>query len=192
MAKQTKPDRVRERILTSASELFYNEGINSTGVDRISEAAGVSKRSLYQRFTGKDELVAAYLTARGPALIDVFLPAEDDDATPRERMLAVFSTLRAESGAGDFRGCAFVNAAVELPDPAHPARAVTLDHKLQVEAFFARQAALAGADDPDGLAQQLAVIFDGAMCYALVRAASVPESVHTAAETLIDACIPPA
>jgi hypothetical protein len=84
-----------------------------------------------------------------------------------------------------------VNAAAQLPDPAHPARAVTFDHKLRVQAFFTRQAALAGAEDPDGLGQQLLMLLDGCMCYALVRATAVPDSIYTAAEALIDARIPP-
>jgi AcrR family transcriptional regulator len=183
----TKPDMVRERILKTAGELFYTEGINATGVDRISEAAGVSKRSLYQRFTGKDELVATYLTVVGDAVMDRYLPAEDDGTTPRDRVLAVFATMRGSSAEPHFRGCLVLNAAAELPDPGHPARTVTLEQKLRLHGFFARQVALMGAADPESLADQLVMLFDGGMSYALVRGTTVPESVRTAVEILLDA-----
>jgi AcrR family transcriptional regulator len=182
-----KPDKVRERILQTACRLFYGEGINATGVDRISEVAGVSKRSLYQRFAGKDELIAAYLTAMGPRAVADYLPAEDDDATPVARILGVFSTLETASHDADFRGCPNLNAAAELPDPAHPARVIALRYKLQLQDFFARQAALAGAQDPDVLAEQLVMLFDGAMSHALVRDAPVPAGVYGAVRTLVDA-----
>ncbi|MEO3809271.1 TetR/AcrR family transcriptional regulator [Sphaerisporangium sp. B11E5] len=186
-SKDTGTDMVRERILKTAGELFYAGGIGATGVDRISEAAGVSKRSLYQRFGSKDELVTEYLTIDGTAVADRLLPPEDDGAAPRDRVLAVFETLRDGSRRPGFRGCLVLNAAAELPDPAHPARAVALDHKLRVRAFFARQVTAMGAADPEALADQLLMLFDGAMSYSLVRAAAVPESAVTAARVLLDA-----
>jgi AcrR family transcriptional regulator len=186
----TKPDKVRERILKTACELFYSRGINATGVDKISEAAGVSKRSLYQRFGAKDQLVAAYLNTIGSETTDSYLPAEADDESPRGRILAVFSTLRAESQEPGFRGCPLVNAAAELPDSAHPGRAVAVEYKMQVQDFFGRQAALAGARDPESLAEQLLMLFDGAMAYALVRATPIPDSTCTAAQALIESQLP--
>ncbi|MFC6083487.1 TetR/AcrR family transcriptional regulator [Sphaerisporangium aureirubrum] len=186
-SKETRPDTVRERILKTAGELFYTEGINTTGVDRISEAAGVSKRTLYQRFTGKDELVAAYLTVTGGAAMDRYLPPEDDGTAPRDRILSVFATLRAHSTEPDFRGCLFLNATAELSDLHHPARPITLEYKLRLHAFFARQATLMNAPAPESLADQLIMLFDGGMSYALVRTTAVPESILTAARVLLDA-----
>lgn len=178
---------MRERILATASRLFYAEGINATGVDRISEAAGVSKRSLYQRFRSKDELVAAYLAVFAPAILDGQLPPEDDDSAPADRILAVFSAARRDSEGATFRGCPLVNAAAELCDPDHPARAVSLDYKLRMQAFFTRQAALAGAADPEALAEQLAILFDGGMAYALVRNTVIPVGIEAAAKAIVDA-----
>ncbi|MBP2707186.1 TetR/AcrR family transcriptional regulator [Microbispora sp. RL4-1S] len=190
MFAEAKPDKVRDRILKTAGELFYFEGINATGVDRISEVAGVSKRSLYQRFASKDKLVADYLAVAGAAFVDGVMPPEDDDTTPRERMLAVFSRLQAESLEPRFRGCPCINAAAELADAAHPARATAVENKLWLQEFFTRQATLAGALDPHGLAQQLTMVFDGGVSYALVRNAAIPDSCYAAAETLIEAQLP--
>ncbi|WP_371784358.1 TetR/AcrR family transcriptional regulator [Streptosporangium subroseum] len=190
MSTETKPDQVRDRILKTAGELFYCEGINATGVDRISEAAGVSKRSLYQRFASKDELVVAYLVAAGAAYLDGVVPSEDDEKTPRDRMLAVFSGLQNKSFEEDFRGCPCVNAAAELADAAHPARVTAVENKLRLQGFFARQAVLAGALDPHGLAQQLMMVFDGGMSYALVHDTTIPGSCHAAAQALIEAQLP--
>ncbi|MBB6471071.1 TetR family transcriptional regulator [Sphaerisporangium rubeum] len=186
-SRDTATDTVRERILSTAGELFYAGGICATGVDRLSEAAGVSKRSLYQRFGGKDALIAEYLSASGTAVTGRLLPPEDDATPPRDRVLALFTTLCERSREPGFRGCPMLNAAAELPDPAHPARVVALEQKLRMRDFFSRQAAAMGAEDPGSLADQLLMLFDGAMSYVLVRATPVPESVVTAARALLDA-----
>ena len=115
-ARQT----ARRKLLDTAADLFYREGIASTGVDRISEQAGVSKRSLYKHFASKDALVAATLVDHGQAIIDLYVPADDGEAPPRQKILAVFDALSRWSEAPDFRGCPFVNAATELADPDHP------------------------------------------------------------------------
>jgi AcrR family transcriptional regulator len=178
----------RRKLLDTAALLFYREGICPTGVDRISAEAHVSKRSLYQHFASKDSLVAAALADQGPAILDLYIPLSDESPAPaRQKILAVFDALRMWSGTADFRGCAFINTATELTDPQHPARAVARDYKLRQRSYFVRQAQIGGAGDPQALADQLLMIFDGAIAHSLINDCPIPESARTAAEILLDA-----
>ncbi|WP_203921882.1 TetR/AcrR family transcriptional regulator [Rugosimonospora africana] len=146
----------RERILRAATDLFYEQGIGNTGVEQLAEAAHVSKRTLYQHFPSKDELIVGYLRRvteqRLPALTGVLA---DTGMTARERLLGVFDVDAA-------RGCPFVNAAAELADAEHPARRVCSENKQAFIDTLIRLAAEAGARDPDALGHQLAVLYDGA------------------------------
>ncbi|MFJ3496609.1 TetR/AcrR family transcriptional regulator [Streptomyces sp. NPDC086091] len=180
-------DQVRERVLEAACELFTRRGINSTGVDLVSEVAGVSKRSLYQRFPSKDHLIAAYLPRATDRFLEAVLPPAGDTTPPAGRLVAVFDTARRASADPDFRGCPVLNAAAELLDPEHPVRGVALGYKQRMEAYFTELAAAAGAADAALLAEQLVVVFDGAMAYAAVRRTAFPESVCRTVRTLLAA-----
>jgi AcrR family transcriptional regulator len=177
----------RRKLLDTAADLFYREGIGTTGVDRISADAGVSKRSLYQHFAGKDDLVAAALADQGPAILERYIPVDDSQGPARQKVLDVFDALSRWSQAPDFRGCPFVNVATELANQHHPARAVARDYKLRLKRYFARQARAGGAKNPSVLAEQLLMLFDGAICQAVITSAPVPESTRAAAEILLDA-----
>src|ERR1700722_15426075 len=98
----------RQRILDAAAELFYREGINATGVERLAAESSVSKRTLYQHFPSKTAVVEEHLRSIGDRVAD---PLQGADQTPRERLLAVFNTPSARGG--PLRGCPFHNAAVE-------------------------------------------------------------------------------
>jgi AcrR family transcriptional regulator len=142
----------RERILGAAQHLFRDQGINGTGIDQLCAVAKVSKRTLYDHFGGKDELIAEYLRLFDPdVLAEVFDRA---DLTPRERLLAVF----------DIRSplCPFIAAAVEIPDSGHPARRLARDYKQAFAARLTDAAREAGAADPEQLGEQLALLLDGA------------------------------
>ncbi|WP_192769269.1 TetR/AcrR family transcriptional regulator [Plantactinospora soyae] len=151
----------RERLLRAAAELFGREGIATTGVEKLCQTAGVSKRTMYQLFETKDALVAESLAEYGPATIASHIPDETSEMPPRQRILRVFERLEELTAEPEFHGCPFVNTATELRDPSHPASVVARDHKQQLTDYFARQAALAGARDPETLANQLTIVFDG-------------------------------
>jgi AcrR family transcriptional regulator len=187
VGETTEVDKARVRILRRATELFRAEGFGAVGVDRISELAPVSKRTLYQRFPTKDDLITEYVRTVGDATRESMNAALDDTASPVERILQVFAWLHDESTVPGYRGCPIINSVTELPDPGHPGRKIALEHKDAVLGFFREQATLAGASDPDELAEQLMMLFDGAMSYALVRSKPVPPSVHTGAKALITA-----
>ena len=177
----------RQRLLDAAADLFYREGIGAVGVDLVSKAAGVSKRTLYQQFGSKDRLIAESLDAHGTAIVGLYIPAEDPGAPACRQILAVFEGLSRWTASETFRGCPFVNTATELADPGHPARAIARDYKLRLRAYFARQAERGRAKDPQRLADQLIVVFDGAIVQAVMGTARYPDAVRTAVEALLDA-----
>src|ERR1700741_2239581 len=129
----------RERILSASQQLFRDQGINCTGVNELCAVAEVSKRTLYQHFTGgKDELVAEHLRRFDPDILpEVFDRA---DLTPRERLLAAFDIHSPL--------CPFIAAAVEIHDPGHPARVRARDYKLAFASRLTETAREAGATDP--------------------------------------------
>jgi AcrR family transcriptional regulator len=151
----------RERILSAAQVLFAREGINATGVAELCAAARVSKRTLYQHFAGKDEVVAASLAAvaADPAYAPNAVLTRGDLA-PRARLLELYDTLAL--GGHPLRGCPFVNAAVELTDPAHPARRVITGYKLEFAQRLAALARAAGAPNAERVGTRLALLYDGA------------------------------
>src|SRR6266540_2023447 len=119
MTTEAKPNS-RERLLAAAATLTYREGI-SIGVEALCKAAGVSKRSLYQLFESKDELLAASLEERATAFVAGLLPAADDGRSPRERIMHVFEQVESQSVAPEFYGCPYLAAQIELKDQRHPA-----------------------------------------------------------------------
>ncbi|MGI5239141.1 TetR/AcrR family transcriptional regulator [Dactylosporangium sp. CA-139066] len=160
----------RERLLRAAAQLFYAEGV-SVGVERLCQTAGVSKRSMYALFTTKDEVIAEALRVHGPASVASYFPDPAADMPPRERILHVFARLEERTAAQAFHGCPFVNTAIELHDPAHPASGVALAFKRELESYFHQHAVSLGAPDPQFLAAQLTMLFDGAAVRAVMRAA---------------------
>jgi AcrR family transcriptional regulator len=185
---QTKP-KPRDRVLAAAALLFVREGVNAVGVDRLAQEAGVSKRSIYQHFDGKDAIVATMLQEYGPQVVAGYF-APDGEGTPRERTLHVFEALHEAARVSDFYGCPFVNVATELRDREHPAAVVARHFKEQLTAYFERQATAAGAADPQLLAVQLTLLFDGASASAALRGGT-PDAALAAAAQLFDAAVRP-
>lgn len=171
----------RERILCASRELFRDNGINNTGLDQLCAVAHVSKRTFYQHFAGKDELIAEHLRRFDPDVLpEVF---ENTDLTPRERLLAVFDIHSPL--------CPFIAAAVEIPDPAHPARIRARDYKKDFAARLADTAREAGATDPEQLGEQLALLLDGASARNRVLNIETFATAAAIATVLIDNAIPP-
>ena len=166
----------RERILGASRELFREQGINGTGLDQLCASAGVSKRTLYAHFSGKDELIAEHLRRLDPEVVpEIF---DRTDLTPRERLLAAFD-IRAAL-------CPFIAAAVEIPDPAHPARVLARDYKLAFAARLTEAAREAGAAVPEQLGEQLALLLDGASARSRVLDAESHGTAAAIAAVLVD------
>lgn len=150
----------RERILSTAIELFYREGINATGVERLASEASVSKRTLYQHFPSKTAVVEEYLKCIRKAVGDPIQPGPDAlDRTPRERILALFAT---PSPDGQMRGCPFHNAAVEAAEAMPEIHDIVHDHKRAYIKGLIKLARQAGATNPTLLGNQLALLYEGA------------------------------
>jgi AcrR family transcriptional regulator len=158
-----------ERLLETAAELFYREGIRAVGVDTISEKANVSKRTLYNRFGGKDELVAEYLRRRDEMWRSYLQGITDGVVEPREKLLEVFRAYGEWLVGENYRGCAFDNAAAELPNPAHPARIVAQEHKRGVKQHLVDLASEAEFEEPETLAERLLILLEGATATAAMR-----------------------
>lgn len=171
----------RERILSASQQLFRDQGINCTGMDQLCAVAGVSKRTLYQHFAGKDELIAEGLRQFDPdVLAEVF---DRTDLTPRERLLAAFD-MQAPL-------CPFIAAAVELPDPGHPARVQAVNYKKAFAARLTDTAREAGATDPEQLGEQLALLLDGASARTRVLNSDAFSTAAAIAAVLIAEAIAP-
>lgn len=166
-----------DRILNSADELFYERGIASVGVDAIVARSGVSKATLYRHFPSKEELVAAYLRRADEVWRRWLVEAmERRAANPREQLLAIFDWLKEWFARDDFRGCAFIKAAADLSDPAHPGHAVPLEHKQAVRRLILRLAKEAELRRPGELASEWMLLIDGAIAQALIEGDSSPAS----------------
>jgi AcrR family transcriptional regulator len=151
----------REKLLDAANDLFYNEGTQTVGIDRIIELAGVAKASLYNTFGSKEELVKAYLQSRHARTTERLNAAVDGHTEPIERLLAVFDAQGELFSQPDFRGCAFISASAEAPAGGLIEQAAD-DYRHDVRALFTRLAREAGARDPASLAHQLHLLYDGA------------------------------
>lgn len=152
----------RRRILDTAGALFYAEGIRAVGIDRIIAEAEVAKATFYHHFPAKDDLVCAYLDEQSGlqrAAAEQVRQAAGTSAG--EAILTVFDAI-GEIGCGPgFRGCAFVNAAAEYPDPGHPVRRVVARHRAWFRELLRDLLTAAGHPDPEGAAGMLVLLRDG-------------------------------
>ncbi|WP_328409796.1 TetR/AcrR family transcriptional regulator [Streptomyces violaceus] len=184
MTTEVKPSP-RERLLEAAATLTYRDGV-SIGVEALCKAAGVSKRSMYQLFESKDELLAVSLKERASAYVATLLPAADDGRSPRERILHVFERMESQAGTPEFRGCRYLAVQIELKDQSHPASRVAHQVKANLTGFFRAEAEQGGAGDPDLLARQLSLVFDGASARAGIQADNLTGLVAPTLTTLLD------
>jgi AcrR family transcriptional regulator len=159
--EEKKP--ARQRILETASEMFYRDGVRAVGIDAIIARSGVAKMSLYRNFPSKDALVTAWLEERNAFFWRRWDQAEASRAgDPRGQIEAVLDMVAATASHPKWRGCPFHNTGTEFPEPDHPARAVILANKRAVRERLRSLAVAVGARDPDLLAQQLQLLIDGA------------------------------
>jgi len=153
----------RTRLLNTASGLFYAEGLHSVGIDRIIAAAQVTRATLYRHFPSKDDLVVAYLTQADEAIHAQVATARDENSSPTEIVRAVARSIAGDLQTSGFRGCAFLNAAAEYPDPAHPVHQAVLTHRAWFLATITELLTDAGLPDPDAAARHFIMLRDGAM-----------------------------
>lgn len=160
----TVQESVRDRLVEAANELFYACGLRAVSVDKVIELAGTTKVTFYRHFRSKDDLIVAYLEARAQGERDGVEAAlahggGDVDATLR-LMARHTGALACTPG---FRGCPFINAAAEYPDPADPVREVVDRHRAWWTHAFERLVAPLELPDPAAAAVDLMLLRDGVM-----------------------------
>jgi len=168
--KTAKRPSARERLLAASDELFYRDGVHSTGIDAIIERAGVAKGSLYYIFGGKDELVAAYLRGRLESWRQRVEARQAGIDDPDEMILAVFDAIADYVSLPEFRGCPFVNAAAEAPAGESQQLAIK-EYRDWVRQSFLELAADTAVADSEALADALIVLYDGALASTTLTAA---------------------
>jgi len=168
----------RERLVETALRLFYTQGFHATGIDKVLAEAGVAKMTLYKHFRSKDELILAAIERRDQQFRAWLTAAMDQPGRePQEQLLAMFDALddwfkgRAMEALG-FHGCAFIKAAGEFDDPHHPVHRAAAEHKRLIVGHLVDLARAAGAARPEELAEQLAMLKEGAIVTAQVRGQS--------------------
>jgi AcrR family transcriptional regulator len=172
---------MEQRILEAADRLFYRDGIRAVGVDSVAAEIGISKRTLYNHYLSKDDLIAAYLQRR-------ITPLEITDAPPQEQILQFFDQLERSFAGKGFRGCPFVNAVAELAEVSHEANKLAIAFKEGRREWFRKLLDRSGVENGDLLATQLALLVDGAIAAALVRRdPKVAQAAKAAALVLLSA-----
>jgi AcrR family transcriptional regulator len=182
----------KDRLLDTAGALFYREGIHAVGIQRLIDEAGIAKASLYAHFPSKDDLVAAYLEreadeARRGITTDIL----EGPGDARAKLLRLFDYVSHRLERTRFRGCPFLNAAGELTDSSHPARAVCTSYRAWLKGIITRLVGELGAPQPADLAGALLVLVDGAASTSQIDVHMAP-ALHArwAAEQLLDASLP--
>ncbi len=157
------PPSKKDQLVDAAMRVFLRSGFHATGLDKVLQEAGISRMTLYNHFKSKDELIVAALKRRDEIFLSrlvEFVEAKSDD--PIERLDAVFDHIENWCTSDEFSGCMFVNVAAEFPDPESDIRRAAAEHKLKLAHFLRGLCDQSGANDPELLSEQLAVLIEGA------------------------------
>jgi AcrR family transcriptional regulator len=153
----------REKLLATASELFYREGIHAVGVDRIIGEAGVTRATFYRHFPSKEDLVEAYLGVEDATIRDAFARAGQETDDPERLLELVIEGLADDVARNHTRGCPFINASAEYPDAASGVRRTVAEHRTWFRSTLEQLLAASGADETERRAGQLVLLRDAAM-----------------------------
>jgi AcrR family transcriptional regulator len=158
-----RPSEARSRLLETASRIFYAEGLHSVPVDRILVEAGTTRATMYRHFPGKEDLVLCYLAEADRALRERFAATCAGDRSPEDTVRAVAEDIVADIRRPGFRGCAFLNAAAEYPDPAHPVHERVLAHRRWFLDAMTELFGRVGDAHAEAAARHFVMVRDGAM-----------------------------
>jgi AcrR family transcriptional regulator len=159
----------KNRILDTASKLFYEDGIQNVGIDRIVKESSVAKMTLYKYFNSKNELIASFLDYAHDKWRVWFLESlEEHNKRCQNRIQAYFLALHDWVNLDDFRGCPFINSVVELAQNTHPGAKIAQDHRAYIRDYLSEQIRLEGVKFDSKLAEKLLILMDGAIIGALM------------------------
>jgi AcrR family transcriptional regulator len=181
-------DQTRDRIITAAARLFYNEGIRAASVDAIAEKAGVTKKTLYYHFRSKDELVAAYLESRDQPTLDLYARwYGETPGSAADKIRGLFAEFARSANTAKWKGCGFQRTAAELANtPGHPALKAGAAHKKRFEAWLADALERESIANAKAVARSIVVLLDGASAVMLVhRDPAYIEAAGVAAASLL-------
>ena len=173
----------RRRILETARLLFYIEGIHTVGIDRIIAEAGVAKATFYHHFPAKEDLVLVYLTEERERQRDAYARLRETDADPLEKLYTAYDVIGEIGCQPGFRGCPFVNAAAEYPDPGHPVRQAVAAYRRWFRGLLVELLAETGHPDAERTADMLFVLRDGIVVGSYL---DDPEAVQARIRTTLD------
>lgn len=181
----------RQKILETASQLFYQKGIQKVGINEIIAISGVAKRTLYRHFASKDELIEAVMKHRATEWLHWFETAvQDRGNTAKERLLATFDVLREWYASPGFRGCPFINAVLEIADASHPAHKISVEVRESIRLQIKHLADQAGLKDSESFSQQYLLLIGGASLMATIEGVSGGANhAQKALSTLIDSSL---
>ncbi len=183
----TSTTNTREKILATAEQLIYQNGVQATGMDLLVKTSGVARKSIYRYFATKDDVAAAALNARDVRWMDWFRTESDKADTPQARILKMFDVLKGWFESDGFRGCAFINTAGEIGDPQDPIRLIARLHKQKLLDYMLELCEQLGIADPQVLAKQLLILVDGAITVARVMGDySAAESARAVAQSMLE------
>ena len=151
------------RILLTAAELFYDEGIRSVGVDRLIAASSVTKATFYKHYGSKDRVITAYIGYRHRRIAEALARIAEESTSPTELLHGVRDAVLAQLDSPDFRGCPFINAAAEFSDADHPVRVAVREHREWYATMLERCRRALGHPLPGDAADELVLARDGAM-----------------------------
>ncbi|ANI84728.1 TetR/AcrR family transcriptional regulator [Kosakonia oryzae] len=182
-----KTTDTREKILTTAEQLIYRNGIHATGMDLLVKTSGVARKSIYRYFATKDDVAAAALNERDERWMQWFRTESDKGETPQDRILNMFTVLKGWFESEGFRGCAFINTAGEVGDPADPVRQIAKLHKQKLLDYTLGLTEQLNIEQPAALARQLLILIEGAITTSYVMGdSSAAESARDVAKLLLE------
>jgi AcrR family transcriptional regulator len=158
-----RPSYAKVRLLEIADELFYTDGINSVGIDRIIADAGVTKATFYKQYGSKDTLILEYVTGRDQQIRAALEELEREAPDAGSALAALVDTVVSDTARPNFRGDPFINAAAEFPNPAHPVRQAIAEHRDWFTGFLEALLRRAGHPQPGAAADEFYLLRDGAM-----------------------------
>ncbi|WP_086869834.1 TetR/AcrR family transcriptional regulator [Kosakonia pseudosacchari] len=182
-----KTTDTREKILSTAEQLIYQNGIHATGMDLLVKTSGVARKSIYRYFATKDDVAAAALNERDERWMHWFRAESDKGETPSDRILNMFTVLRGWFESDGFRGCAFINTAGEVGDPNDPVRQIAKRHKQQLLEYTLELTEQLNIEQPAALARQLLILMEGAITMSYVMGdSSAADSAKDVAKLLLE------
>lgn len=187
----TKTTDTREKILKTAEQLIYQNGIHAMGMDLLVKTSGVARKSIYRHFANKEDVASAALTERDERWMQWFRTESDKGETPQERILNMFTVLKSWFESDGFRGCAFINTAGEVGDPDDPVRQIAKMHKQKLLDYALELARQLNIEHPEALARQLMILLEGAITMSYVMGDwSAADSARDIAKLMLEQAAP--